>query len=570
MAKKSKSGVSFMIGIAALMIALIVGGIVISKLFRGKSPDASRETAITQLEKKLKRIKVTDVPARKATVEIDSGNLAEELPDISKYPLSVDGRGDLQIEIFSSTEKSSSGTDGWLNEVAEKFNREHHEIGGRWATISVRPVASGAAIDYIVSGKYVPEVYSPSNILWGEMLKSQNVDIRLIKDRIAGNTAGILVSRDTYSKLEGLYGSVDVSSVIQATVNSEITMGYTNPYASSTGLNFLVTALEEFDGHDILSPDATSKFQKFQQNVPFVSYSTLQMRDAAAKGVLDAFILEHQCFMNVADLRDYRFIPFGVRHDNPVYTLGTLSDEQNELVTTFVDYCLNDENQRLAKSYGFNQDAVASHNKTLPANINGAALISAQKLWKTEKDAGSPVMAVFIADVSGSMGGAPLQNLQSSLINASKYINDTNYVGLVTYSSNVSVNLPIAKFDLNQRSYFTGAVEDLSPGGNTATYDAVLVGLNLLKEAQEKIQSESGQQVKPLLFVLSDGETNVGNKLGDIKSIVEGMDVPCYTIGYNANLKALSELSAINEAASINADSDDVIYNLKSLFNAQM
>ena len=113
-------------------------------------------------------------------------------------------------------------------------------------------------------------------------------------------------------------------------------------------------------------------------------------------------------------------------------------------------------------------------------------------------------------------------------------------------------------------------MEDLSPGGNTATYDAVLVGLNLLKEAQEKIQSESGQQVKPLLFVLSDGETNVGNKLGDIKSIVEGMDVPCYTIGYNANLKALSELSAINEAASINADSDDVIYNLKSLFNAQM
>ena len=46
--------------------------------------------------------------------------------------------------------------------------------------------------------------------------------------------------------------------------------------------------------------------------------------------------------------------------------------------------------------------------------------------------------------------------------------------------------------------------------------------------------------------------------------------MPCYTIGYNANLSALSELSAINEAASINADNDDVIYSLKSLFNAQM
>ena len=72
------------------------------------------------------------------------------------------------------------------------------------------------------------------------------------------------------------------------------------------------------------------------------------------------------------------------------------------------------------------------------------------------------------------------------------------------------------------------------------------------------------------MFVLSDGETNIGNSLGDIRDIVEGLEVPCYTIGYNANLDALAELSAINEAASINADSDDVIYNLKSLFNAQM
>ena len=76
--------------------------------------------------------------------------------------------------------------------------------------------------------------------------------------------------------------------------------------------------------------------------------------------------------------------------------------------------------------------------------------------------------------------------------------------------------------------------------------------------------------MKPLLFVLSDGETNIGNSLNDVRGIVEGLEVPCYTIGYNANLDALAELSSINEAASINADNDDVIYSLKSLFNAQM
>ncbi|MBR5513907.1 MAG: hypothetical protein IKV85_07990 [Ruminococcus sp.] len=40
--------------------------------------------------------------------------------------------------------------------------------------------------------------------------------------------------------------------------------------------------------------------------------------------------------------------------------------------------------------------------------------------------------------------------------------------------------------------------------------------------------------------------------------------------GYNANLEELGKLSAINEAASVNADSDDVVYALKNLFNAQV
>lgn len=564
---KSKNGVILAV-IAVLLVALIAIGIKVISNFGKSDSQISRESALSQLERQLKKIDVEFIEPRKATVEIAGSNLAEELPDIEQYPLSVEGYGDINIEIFSSTEKSSGGTDGWLNEVAENFNDSHYEINGKWATISVRPIASGAAIDYIISGKYVPEVYSPSNELWGEMIAAENVDIKLVEDRIAGNTTGILVNKETYELIESTYGAVNSSTIIQATIKSEISMGYTNPYASSTGLNFLISALHEFDSTDILSDKAVEQFQKFQANVPFVAYTTLQMRDAADSGVLDAFILEYQGYYNATELRDYEFVPFGVRHDSPVYALGDLSTEEDDLLRVFVDYCLSNENQKLAKEYGFNY--LEDYQSVDVSSISGTTMLSAQKLWKTEKDSGNPVMAVFVADVSGSMGGVPLQELQSSLINASQYINDTNYVGLVSYSTDVAINLPIDQFDLNQRSYFTGAVEDLSPGGNTATYDAVLVALDMLLEAQTKVEAETGQKIKPLLFVLSDGETNIGNSLGDIRNIVEGLEVPCYTIGYNANLDALAELSAINEAASINADSDDVIYNLKSLFNAQM
>ena len=76
--------------------------------------------------------------------------------------------------------------------------------------------------------------------------------------------------------------------------------------------------------------------------------------------------------------------------------------------------------------------------------------------------------------------------------------------------------------------------------------------------------------VKPLLFVLSDGETNEGHSLKEIRELIEAYKVPIYTIGYNADLDALESISSINEAASINADTDDVVYKISNLFNVQM
>ena len=83
-------------------------------------------------------------------------------------------------------------------------------------------------------------------------------------------------------------------------------------------------------------------------------------------------------------------------------------------------------------------------------------------------------------------------------------------------------------------------------------------------------QKEQVPDAKTMLFVLSDGATNKGNSLEDISSIVQGLEVPIYTIGYNADIDALTKISSINEAASINADSDDVVYQLKSLFNSNL
>ena len=60
--------------------------------------------------------------------------------------------------------------------------------------------------------------------------------------------------------------------------------------------------------------------------------------------------------------------------------------------------------------------------------------------------------------------------------------------------------------------------------------------------------------------------------LSTIKYALEETKIPVYTIAYGegADKTELHNLSNINEAASISADSDDIIYKIKSLFNVQL
>ena len=92
---------------------------------------------------------------------------------------------------------------------------------------------------------------------------------------------------------------------------------------------------------------------------------------------------------------------------------------------------------------------------------------------------------------------------------------------------------------------------------------------NSAKLAADELM-EQYPDAKPMLFVLSDGDTNTGYGLNDIRDVLSGMKIPVYTIGYNADLAALESISAVNEAASIDASTDDVVYQLKILFNASM
>ncbi|OXM83760.1 vWA domain-containing protein [Paenibacillus rigui] len=542
---------------------MVYAGVSLTSNFGKSKSQITAQDAAKQLKKLYSDISVTTETPVKGQIDLNPVDVAASLPDISKFPITVNSTTDQFVEIFSSTEKSGTGVDGWLTEVATEFNKANIVVNGKPASVKIRNIASGTAADYIKSGKYVPDAFTPSNELWGEMVKAGGVKTQLVSKRLAGNVPGIVIAKAKYDALVGKYGAVNVKTVTDAIANNEFAMGYTDPFASSTGLNFLVTALSTFDSTNLLSDKAVQGFEKFQSNVPFIASTTIQMRDAAKSGALDGFVLEYQTYVNTADLKTgFVFTPFGVRHDSPLYALGDLPQSKSEILAKFSEFATQDKYQKAAQQKGFN--GLEEYKSELAA-VDGSLLSSAQKVWKEKKDGSKPIAAVFVTDVSGSMAGAPINRLKESLIKGQKYLGKNNSIGLVSYSSGVTIKLPIGKYDTSQQSMFVGAVNSLQASGGTATFDAIIVALKML---QDEVAANPG--VKPIIFVLSDGETNEGHSLNDIKGLVETYKIPIYTVGYNANIKALQSISSINEAASINADTDDVVYKLGNLFNVQM
>ncbi|MEC0202124.1 VWA domain-containing protein [Paenibacillus lautus] len=552
-----------LVAIAVVVFVLVYAGITLTSNLGKSQTEVDSEGAAKKINKIYKDIVVTTADPIKGQVDLDPVAVADSLPDISKFPISVENTTDLYVEIFSSPEKAGPGIDGWLNEVAEAFNSSKPMVNGKPVSVKIRNIASGTATDYITSGKYVPDAFTPSNELWGEMVKEYGVKAELVSKRLTGNVTGVVTRKVKYDELVEKYGSLNVKTLTDAIANNELAMGYTDPFASSTGLNFLITALETFDSSDLLSEKAVQGFEKFQANVPFTASTTIQMRDAAKSGMLDAFVLEYQTYVNAADMKSgYVFTPFGVRHDSPLYALGKLPKEKLDIIKKFAAFVEQDKYQQMADKKGFN--GLNDYQPELEV-VDSSLLPSAQKLWKEKKDGNKPVAAVFVADVSGSMDGEPLNRLKESLLTGQKYLGRDNSIGFVSYSTDVTINLPIGKYDLNQQSMFVGAINSLEASGNTATFDGIVVAMKMLQD-----EMAANPDVKPLIFVLSDGETNVGHSLDDIRELIQAYKIPVYTIGYNADIQALQSISSINEAASINADTDDVVYKIGQLLNVQM
>ena len=503
----------------------------------------------------------------RANIQLTQTNLLSLLPDLNDYPIVspvADNANVEAVEIFTSSEKAGKGRDGYFNEIAAAFNKQRIQIGnGKVAAINIRKIASGLGAQFMLARKYTPDAFSPSNFLWGDIRKSNGIAVDMIAEATAPNTAGIIVKKSKADEITS-GGNLDVAKLLTSVTSGSFAMGYTNPYQSSTGLNFLMMVLNSFaegDESQMLSPDVSSAFEAFQAGVPFVAQTTLQMRDAAqGSGVLDAMVMEYQSWANVTGMDDYTFIPFGIRHDSPLYATPEADESEREVLSLFADFL--GKQQADLQDFGFNRNPEYQNSYQLQ---DSSIIGQAQKLWKQKKSGGRPIAAVFVADISGSMEGSRIQNMQRALIESSDLISSNNSIGLVTYHDRVNVDLYVRPFDVQQKSLFIGAVERLTPGGKTATNDAVIVAANMMNEF-----AESNPDHRLVIFVLSDGETNRGIEFEDARDALEWSGIPIHSIAYELSSEHLKSLAGLAEGAYIESNARSASYRIGNLLNSEM
>ncbi len=537
------------IGVVAAAALLLTGC--------GTGEDVDKDLTPAQAAEKLDAL-MKDVRADEVTHGPDNSWVGADetiqLPDIDvKYPLSVEGDAPLNVEIFSSTEKAGKSGDKWLDVQAREFNRTHDDV-----SVSIRPIASGLAVEYIASGQHVPGAFTPSNTLWASILEARGVRMDQVSAGLTGNTAGFLLKPEVAADLGS---GVTPEDVIDAVVSGEVTLASTDPNVSSTGLNALVTILRHFDEANPLSDAARDGLVRVAAKTPPVSPTTAETVMLASKGLANVILSEHQSWKSDPTLADWTFIPFGERHDSPLYATG-VSEPERQVLAQFAEFLTSQDAQTAATRLGFNPSGGYAG---VDYGLDGAQLTSALATWKQTKDAGRTVLSVFVADRSGSMEGLPLARLQESLRTGARFISADYHVGLISYSTDITVDLPLAPFDDQQHSLFQGAVNSLQAGGGTATNDALLAAMKMLTDAAPQYDNPALR-----IFLLSDGETNEGYSLDRVASVIDGLNVPVYTIGYNANVEELTAISSMNEAYFTSADSDDVISKIKELFTAQL
>ncbi len=194
-----------------------------------------------------------------------------------------------------------------------------------------------------------------------------------------------------------------------------------------------------------------------------------------------------------------------------------VTEEQVEAANKWVDFLLQDEQQRAFMNAGFRPgmdlpltdasskingkfglDATPQAQLLSPERVDPAVAAAIEQSWPEVK---KPAIVTFVVDVSASMTGTKLEQAKKGMVRARDSMAQNNQVGFLTFSDTVSNRVPVAPLAQN-RFTIANVVQELKVQGNTALYDAIKVSIGMTDGAAGEANAIRA------VVVLTDGRAN--------------------------------------------------------------
>lgn len=478
------------------------------------------------------------------------------------------------VEVMANTSLAP-----WLQSAVAEFNASRTETsGGQPAFAVLNAVESGQAVTDLVDGTAVATLWIPDDDVWVDVLADQgSSDFRGDCVSVAESPLVIGMWRPMAEALgwPGLpLGWLDIGSLAAdpnawayysgGEYGDTLRLSHTHPGLSGSGANTLLAIVQAAQSktdavtaEDIQQPIVQASVGAFESAVAAFNSSTDAMAESMATrgpGYLGAAVMYESNIIEHGNAELVAIYPlegtFMATH--PACINQSASAEEREAAQLLRNYLLSEAVQQQALERGLRPvnpavslgpPLVASNgvDPTQPEIIfNGPSVESiyaVQELWQSAR---KPVNLVMLLDTSGSMRGDKIESMKAAAEQFVAQMGDEDAISLVEFYTNPVVLVQGAPIETSRQEVIN-AIRNMEPGGDTALFDAIAVG-------SEVIAATGSPQATNAMIVLSDGLDTSSMRTSLNDELIERATANATTIftiayGGDADEELLSELA---------------------------
>jgi Ca-activated chloride channel homolog len=494
-----------------------------------------------------------------------------------------------------------------LKPLIERFNSEGRRVGGKPVFIEGEVVSSGDAETKIAKGRLQPAVWSPASSLWGRLLDFDADRPYAARDNPSiVRTPLVIAMWEPFARALGYpKKKVGFDEIIRLARSKEgwaafgkpefgpFKLVHTNPDFSTSGLSAVVAEYYATTGKkeglkesDVTARRARDAVRSIERSIVHYGDTTLFIADQMKKrgpGYASAVAMEEATLLDFNRNRGSQpklvalYPPEGTFYsDNPFIVLDApwVSSQERDGAKKFQSFLEDEITPERAAKAGFRPADVKQPPVEPITKANGAdpkqpqralglpeprVLDRIRRTWRADR---KPANVLLVFDTSGSMAEEDrLARAKEGLKVFLREASPNDRVGLVSFSDQVRVLVPVERPLRENRARLLEKVDGLIADGGTAVYDATTLGFKNVRDLRDKERINA-------VVVLTDGEDTESSLSADevVRNVSKQGDsedqVRIFTIAYSPEAsgakEALEKISKESGGQPYEGDTEDI------------